>query len=713
MEPSIKQQNKNKILKKSQFINKISFKDDLNEEQLNIVDNIKGPMIVIAGAGSGKTRTITYSVAKLMENGINPSEIMLVTFTNKAASEMLHRVKKLLGKEPKGIWGGTFHSLANRFIRNYTHLAGLKPRYSIIDQSDSYSLMKLSLENLFPNYKLMNFPNTKQCFKILSYMINTNRSIKQVLKWKYPHFLKEDIITKLETLFSNYHERKLKNNLVDFNDLLVLWNKLLDEKEIAYNIAEKINYILVDEYQDTNHIQAEIILKIAQINQNIMVVGDDAQSIYSFRGADFKNLLNFGKKLNQIEKHKITYNYRSTPEILDLANNSIKNNQIQFQKIMKSVRESIVKPKYVIVLNERDQASFIIKEILHYKSKGIKLSDIAILYRSNFHSIILQRELQANALPFEVRSGISFFEQAHIKDLIAHLRIIFNPYDELAWNRIFKIIPNLGKVSAQKIFKIITLLREPLRELKNFNNLDLNIKKEKVPKQTVNHMLQYFKPFEEFNLHSNPSYVLQKIRKLIRPYILKNFENFKDRLKDIDAIIQLSSEYKTLSAFLDDLNLNMSEFSTNIKESTNNEKQNNRVVLSTIHKAKGLEWKVVFIISLSEHLFPPSHNRENELDIEEERRIFYVALTRAKDDLFLISPKSANSYKKTVFLQPSRFVNELDSSLYEVIDYSINLVEDFNFKSSNTSFKNNNSENQKRHFSSEFTTADKLLKGKD
>jgi DNA helicase-2/ATP-dependent DNA helicase PcrA len=214
-------------------------------------------------------------------------------------------------------------------------------------------------------------------------------------------------------------------------------------------------------------------------------------------------------------------------------------------------------------------------------------------------------------------------------------------------------------------------------------------------------------------LHSNPSYVLQKIRKLIRPYILKNFENFKDRLKDIDAIIQLSSEYKTISAFLDDLNLNMSELSSTIKESASNEKQTNRVVLSTIHKAKGLEWKVVFIISLSEHLFPPSHNRENELDIEEERRIFYVALTRAKDDLFLISPKSANSYKKTVFLQPSRFVNELDSSLYEVIDYSINLVEDFNFKSSNTSFKKNNSENQKRHFSSEFTTADKLLKGKD
>jgi DNA helicase-2/ATP-dependent DNA helicase PcrA len=713
MDHITKQQEKVNLTKKAHFINKISFSADLNEEQLNIINNIKGPMIVIAGAGSGKTRTITYSVAKLMDNGINPSEIMLVTFTNKAANEMLHRVKKLLGKEPKGIWGGTFHSLANRFIRKYTHLAGLKPRYTIIDQSDSYSLMKLSLENLFPNYKLMNFPNAKQCFKILSYKINTNKSIKQVLKWKYPHFLKEDIIIKLETLFSNYNGRKLKNNLVDFNDLLVLWNKLLDEKEIAYNIAEKIKYILVDEYQDTNHIQAEIILKIAQINQNIMVVGDDAQSIYSFRGANFKNLLNFGKRLNQIEKHQITYNYRSTPEILDLANNSIKNNQIQFQKIMKPVRESIVKPKYVIVLNERDQASFVIKEILNYKSKGINLSEIALLYRSNFHSIILQKELQANAIPFEVRSGISFFEQAHIKDLIAHLRIIFNPYDELAWNRIFKIIPNLGKVSAQKIFKILTLSRDPLRELKNFSNLDLNLKKAKLPKQAVNYMLKYFKTFEEFNSHSHPTYVLQKIRKLITPYILKNFENFNDRLKDIDAIIQLSSEYKTLSAFLDDLNLNMSEFSTNIKESTNNEKQNNRVVLSTIHKAKGLEWKIVFVISLSEHLFPPSHNREDELDIEEERRIFYVALTRAKDDLFLISPKSRNSYKKTVFLRPSRFVNELDSSLYEIIDYSNNLMEELNFKPSNMTSNNNNSVNQKQHFNSEFTTADKLLKGKD
>ncbi|TFG26153.1 MAG: ATP-dependent helicase [Promethearchaeota archaeon] len=713
MEHPIKQLKNKSHKKNSLHINKILFRDDLNVEQFNIVNNIKGPMIVIAGAGSGKTRTITYSVAKLMENGVKPSEIMLVTFTNKAAREMLQRIKKLLGKEPKGIWGGTFHSLANRFIRNYTHLAGLKPRYTIIDQSDSNILMKLSIEEIFPNYKLMNFPSAKQCFKILSYQINTNRSIKEVLEWKYPQLLKENILTKLENLFDGYNERKRKNNLVDFNDLLVIWNRLLNEKEIAYDIAQKIKYILVDEYQDTNYIQANIILKIAQINQNIMVVGDDAQSIYSFRGADFKNLLNFGKRLKNIEQYKITYNYRSTPEILQLANDSIKNNQLQFQKIMKPVRKSLLRPKHVIVTNEKDQANFIIKEILTLRSKGINLSEIAVLYRSNFHSIILQKELQANAIPYEVRSGISFFEQAHIKDVVAHLRILLNPFDELAWNRIFKIIPNLSKISAQKIFKILTTLKDPLRELKKFINSNSQINKEKLSKQAINNMLKYFESFEKYSTNSNPYEILQKIKKLIKPHIMKNFENSNERLKDIDVLIELAHDYNLLSTFLDEFNLNMSELSTNLKGLVNKEEENNRVILSTIHKAKGLEWKIVFIISLAELLFPPSHNTKGDLDIEEERRIFYVALTRAKDEIFIITPKSTTSYKRKLYLQPSRFIEELDPSLYELLDHSDNRFELLNINSNDYVSKKNNSKNQNRHFDSEFTTADKLLKGKN
>ncbi len=700
----------NPLKKTTYSFNKISFRDNLNAEQFNIVDNIKGSMIVIAGAGSGKTRTITYSVANLIENGVKPSQIMLVTFTNKAAKEMLQRVKTLLGKEPTGIWGGTFHSLANRFIRNYTHLAGLKPRYTIIDQMDSYSLMKLSIEELFPNYKLMNFPNTKRCFKILSYKINTNRSIKQVLKWKYPHLLNKNIITKLETLFNNYNERKIKNNFVDFNDLLVLWNRLLEEKEIAQNIAEKIKYILVDEYQDTNFIQAEIILKIAQINQNIMVVGDDAQSIYSFRGADFKNLLNFGEKLKSIKKYKITYNYRSTPEILDLANNSIKNNRIQFHKTMKTVRKSSFKPKYVIVFNEREQANFIVQKILNFIEEGIASSEIAVLYRSNFHSIILQKELQANAIPFEVRSGISFFEQAHIKDLLAHLRIIFNPYDELSWFRIFKIIPDLGKISAQKIFEKIKKLEDPLRNLKNLNFFDYGLKETKISKRGFNNLMNHLKFLEKFSSDSNPSLIIQEIKMLIKPYIQKNFENFNDRLSDINALLKLSHEFKTIGSFLDNLNLNVSELSNNVIKP---EDENNRIILSTIHKAKGLEWKIVFIISLSEKLFPSSHITKDEFDIEEERRIFYVAITRAKDDLYLIYPKSTQANKRMNFLHPSRFVDELDSSLYELIDSSDNLIENLTLKSRQNLSKKNNSKINIRRGLPQFTTADELLKGKD
>jgi len=541
----------------------------------------------------------------------------------------------------------------------------------------------------------MNFPNAKRCFKILSYKINTNRTIKQVLKWKYPHLLKENFITNFETIFNTYNERKI--NLVDFNDLLVLWNRLLDEKEIAQSIAEKIKYILVDEYQDTNFIQAEIILKIAQINQNIMVVGDDAQSIYSFRGADFKNLLNFGEKLKSIKKHKITYNYRSTPEILELANNSIKNNRVQFHKIMKSVRKSSVKPKYIVVLNERDQANFIIQKILNYREKSVALSEIAVLYRSNFHSIILQKELQANNIPYEVRSGVSFFEQAHIKDVLAHLRIIFNPYDELSWNRIFKIIPKLGVKTARKIFKKIIELKDPLKILKIFDINNSALKETKLSKQVFNSLTNYFKPFKKFSLDSKPSLVIQKTKISIKPYIQKNFENFKDRLSDIDALLELSREFKTIRSFLDHLNLNISELSNNVKNPPDNGEENNRIVL----------------ISLSEKLFPSSYISNDELDIEEERRIFYVAVTRAKDDLYLITPKSTQSYNKMNFLNPSRFVVELDTSLYELIDYSNNLIENYTFKSNSNLFRKNDSKIHKKQVLSQFTTADKLLKRKN
>ncbi|MFX1457294.1 MAG: ATP-dependent helicase, partial [Promethearchaeota archaeon] len=418
--------------------NKINFNEDLNEEQLEIINNIKGPMLVIAGAGSGKTRTITYSVAKLLSSKVKPSEIMLVTFTNKAANEMIKRVETLLGKRPKGIWAGTFHSIANRFIRKYAKTLGLKANYTIMDETDSRALIKLSIDKANVKEIEERFPNARMSKSILSYSINCHKSIREVILWKYSQFDIEDVIKKLEEVYKIYGDKKAQDSLVDFDDLLIYWNQLLDERSVAQLIARNIKYVLVDEYQDTNYIQDEIIYKIVQQNpdHNVIAVGDDAQSIYAFRGANFYNILNFEKKYKNCKRYTITYNYRSVPQILDLANNSIQQNVKQFKKYMKATRPRGILPYQVNVGDDKEQAYFIANQILNLRSEGYNLEDMAILIRAGFHSLSIELELRAKNIPYEVRAGVAFFEKAHIKDVISHLRIIENPYDEISWSRV-------------------------------------------------------------------------------------------------------------------------------------------------------------------------------------------------------------------------------------------------------------------------------------
>ncbi|MFW9867687.1 MAG: ATP-dependent helicase, partial [Candidatus Thorarchaeota archaeon] len=435
--------------------NEINFDEDLNEEQLEIINNIKGPMLVIAGAGSGKTRTITYSVAKLLLSGVRPGQIMLVTFTNKAANEMIKRVESLLGKRPKGIWAGTFHSIANRFIRRYAKTLGLKPNYTIMDETDSRALMKLSIDRANVKELKERFPNSRMAKAILSYSINCNKSIQDVIIWKYSQFDSSDIVKKLEEVFKIYQDKKAKDNLVDFDDLLIYWNQLLDERSIAQLLARNIKYVLVDEYQDTNYIQDEIIYKIVKQNpeHNVIAVGDDAQSIYAFRGANFNNILTFEQKYQDCNRYTITYNYRSVPQILELANDSIKQNIKQFKKAMRATRSKGLLPFQVNVGDDKDQARFIANQILKLRAEGYKLKDIAILVRASFHTLGIELELRAKNIPYEVRAGVAFFEKAHIKDMIAHLRIIENPYDEISWSRIFTIVQGLGTSSGTKIFE--------------------------------------------------------------------------------------------------------------------------------------------------------------------------------------------------------------------------------------------------------------------
>jgi DNA helicase-2/ATP-dependent DNA helicase PcrA len=645
----------------------IDFKSDLNEEQLEIVNNIKGPMLIIAGAGSGKTRTIVYSVAKLLVSGVKPSEIMLVTFTNKAAKEMIKRVEILLGKRPKGIWAGTFHSMGNRFLRKYAKTLGLKPNFTIMDQTDSKGLMKLAINQANVKDVEERFPSSVVAKNILSYSINCNKTIREVILWKYPQFDKDKIITKLKEVLNIYKTKKARDNLVDFDDLLIFWNRLLDERMVAKSIAQRIKYVLVDEYQDTNYIQDEIISKIVNENpnQNVMAVGDDAQSIYAFRGANFENILNFEKKYKGCKRYVITYNYRSVPQILDLANDSIKHNKKQHKKNMKPARSEGETPYQVNVGDEWDQARFITSQILKLRSDGYKFSEMVVLCRAGFHLLQIELELQAKNIPYEVRAGVAFFEKAHIKDLLAHLRIIENPYDEIAWSRVLSIIPGIGGASAEKIFQAISSTSNPLETLMNKSFFAIKMKGARIPEKGRKRIILSAKNLINFTSQDVPEEIIKSLVKVLEDHIKSKYENWQERMDDLTQLGVYAQKYSTIRRFLETLSLNVSSIeskSVRMGFQTEDEKP---LVLSTIHRAKGLEWRVVFIPMLCEDFFPSSRVVGDADAYEEERRVFYVAATRAKDQLYLISPSMVKTYRVNQTSRLSQFITELKPNVYQ------------------------------------------------
>lgn len=687
---------------------KIDFKRELNQEQYNIVDNIVGPMLIIAGAGSGKTRTIVYAVTKLMLNGVDPSQIMLVTFTNKAANEMIERVRKILGWNPKNIWAGTFHSISNQFLRSYAKNLGLKPNYSIIDELDAIALMKLSIGSVNVDEFNDRLPTAKIAKKILSFSINCNKSIQEVIRWKYVQFDNDNIISKLNEIYKIYRVKKAKDNFVDFDDLLIFWNKLLDDRLIAQKIAQKIKYIFVDEYQDTNHIQAEIIFKLANQNpeKNIIAVGDDAQSIYAFRGANYQNIMQFPKKFKKTKILELTYNYRSIPEILELANESIKHNTSQYRKEMRTIREKSLKPQHIIVDNDEDQAQFITEQIIKMKSEGYKLNDIAILYRAGFHSLKIELELQRNAIPYIVRSGFSFFERSHIKDILAHLRIIQNPYDEIAWTRIFSYIPGIGKILTKRILEVILKEENPVGTVVQDDFFLNQLKGVKIPKIAKKNLITHVKKLHKFIPNDKPSDVILNLINIFEEKFKINYSNWQDRIEDLRELSKYSLNFDSIQYFLETLSLNYSNLdSKKILISSSNNKDE-FLTLSTIHRAKGLEWKIVFIPMLSENLFPSSRVKDNIEAYEEERRVFYVAITRARDKLFLVSPLKVHSYSLNQALSISQFVSELNPKVY--LEYFFKTESDKLKETYKINTKTNEIKQDKN--ASLFTTADNLLK---
>ena len=679
--------------------NEIDFKTDLNEEQLEIVNNIQGPMLVIAGAGSGKTRTIVYSVAKLLVSGVKPSQIMLVTFTNKAAYEMIKRVEILLGKKPKGIWGGTFHSIANRFLRMYAKTLGLKPNFTIMDETDAKGLMKLSIDKVGVKDLEERFPTSAMVKSILSFSINCNKSIKEVVQWKYGQFDSDPVLAKLNEVIKIYKTKKADDGLLDFDDLLVFWSRLLDERNIAKLIASRIKYVLVDEYQDTNYIQDEIIHKIVMQNpdRNIMAVGDDAQSIYAFRGANFQNILNFEKNYNNCKRYTITYNYRSVPQILELANDCIEHNENQFKKSMRATRPSGVKPFQVNLGDDKDQARFIANQILKLRQDGYKLSEMAILVRAGFHTIRIELELKAKNIPYEVRAGVAFFEKAHIKDMIAHLRVIENPYDEISWSRIFGIVPGIGTASATKIFGAISKTDDPIFSVSSKIFIDKQLKGSRISKDGVKNLISHTKNLKGFTITDAPTEVIKKLIGALEDHIKAKFDNWQDRLEDLNQLGVYAQNYPTTQKFLENLSLNASALESKTVSRGSQTEEEKPVVLSTVHRAKGLEWRVVFIPMLCEDSFPSSRVIGDPDAYEEERRVFYVATTRTKDELYLISPAVRDTYRGPQTVRVSQFVGELNPKVY---------------KRSSVRYKPTsiNKKNSKKSKESFFTTADKLGK---
>lgn len=636
---------------------RIDYEQELNEEQKQVVFSPGGPSLVIAGAGSGKTRTITYRVAWLLENGVPPEAILLATFTNKAAREMLQRVGYLLGMEPKNLWGGTFHHICNLILRREAQRVGYNPGYTILDREDQKDFLDICVEELGIDIRQKRFPKADVLLNVITLSRNTLRSIEDILKEYHPQFLEWS--GRIAQLAAVYQDRKRSLNLMDYDDLLwYVWSIFREEQEVRYFYGSLFQHVLVDEYQDTNLIQAEIVDLLAEVHRNVLVVGDDAQSIYSFRGANFENIIRFPERYPDCRIYKLETNYRSTESILRLANRIIRHNVHQFPKELRAVRERGEKPVLVPTQDVFEQASFVASTILELRDRGYSLNDMAVLYRAHYQSMELQIELTRRNIPFEVRSGMRFFEQAHIKDVVAYLKIVVNPFDEVAWKRVLRLYPGIGKATADRIWQIIHDSPDPIGRLSEAETQSL------VPdsaSEGFRSLLNLLRHLED--LDTAPASAIQAVLDGgYSAYLQSHYMNASDRIQDIEELAMFALRYNSLEKFLNELVLIGSmEGSSALIGGTFDEK----VVLSTVHQAKGLEWPCVFVIWLCEGGFPSSPNIGKPENMEEERRLFYVACTRAKDFLFLTYPVFVQGLSgRSVLRRPSRFIQELDASCY-------------------------------------------------
>jgi len=635
----------------------IDFTTDLNEEQLAVATAPAGPMLVVAGAGSGKTRALTYRLAWLVNNGVDPSRIMLVTFTNRAAREMLSRVEVLVKQKTKDIWGGTFHHIANRILRRHGKMLDISPDFTILDREDSKDLIASCVQDAGVDIRERRFPQKSVLSAISSFVQNTLEPLEDVLANRYPMFIRE--AGEIEKVLILYTARKRERQLLDFDDLLSLWLRLLTEHEqVRTALANQFLHILVDEYQDTNAIQGTIVDLLASEHHSLTVVGDDSQSIYSFRGASFENIITFRQRYPDVREYRLETNYRSVVEILSLANASIAHNSRRLDKTLRAKRPSGLKPAIVPAQDHYIQARFIAEYVLHLLDEGRELNDIAVLYRSHWHSLEIQLEFQRRNIPFRIRGGLRFFEQAHMKDVLCYMRILQNPHDELAWLRLLKMLPRVGSVFSRRVWQHINQADE---------TFELAFKPETaglLPAGARPFYVDFVGLLAELAKLNSPAEIIDMVlERCYDDYLVSHYDRAELRRQDIRALANFAAQYNTLEAFLADVTL-AGEFSGENVVTGPTEQE--FVILSTVHQAKGLEWPVVFIPWLADGRFPTDLAINTQEELEEERRVFHVAVTRAKDELYLVVPQLyRNRSRSLIMMKPSRFLTEVAQDLTE------------------------------------------------
>jgi DNA helicase-2/ATP-dependent DNA helicase PcrA len=628
----------------------------LNPEQFEAVTAPDGPLLVLAAAGTGKTHTLTYRVAYLIEKGVAPQNILLLTFTNRAAREMLERATKLAGPAIGSLWSGTFHHVCHRILRRHADKVGYTRSFVILDRDDANGLIQKSLKARVSDTK--HFPKKEVIASLIGKAANTQGDLREIVE----HTTFNDPVDPevILAIARDYVEAKRNANAMDFDDLLVLTLKLFKEHpEVLHEYSSRFAYILVDEYQDTNIIQAQLVDLLASYHRNLMAVGDDFQCIYSWRGADFRNIMDFPKRWEGCKIIKLERNYRSVPEVLDVANAVIEGNPEQFQKTLRAVRPSDQeKPMVAFLRDASEQSQLVLRAVQRALLSGYKPTDIAVLYRSHFHVLELELELRRQRIDYTLTSGQGVFESIHAKDVIAYLRFCSGGTDEFAFQRMMGLLQGVGPKTAEKIWQKMGGQFNGAFETDRMKLCSLMPKKAQDDWKIIDNLIGEY--HENDYEHNGNRAVTTFLDVWYEAYLRRNFENADDRYDDIAALAAQFEHGKPVAEFLCDVAL-----MTNVDaEQARAMDDVPGIRLSTVHQAKGLEWPLVIVIWCDEEMFP-SGRALAEGDDAEERRLFYVAVTRAKDHLLLCVPSTRRIAQNggTLYLKPSRFIKEIPSNL--------------------------------------------------